>query len=260
MKTLQSIKLVIAASFVLAAFGSAHGAPTVYFGNNAADQAANGSVPATSAAVAERVRFLASLGSFASESFTTATAATILGGTAVLSQAVGASGKIEANKFGPAGEFPGRFNTTPNPVTGVVGDGKWWNTGSAFAVTLNSSVVNSFGFFGTDFGDFGGALRFDLFMGNTMVRSDVLIPGDGGRQNGSLMFYGYTDDQMNFDKIVFKITQASPNPGLQDFIGFDDIVLGKLSGPASGVPEPTSLALVALSLGLLGASARRSKR
>jgi hypothetical protein len=260
MKTSKFIQSSLVLAVFLAGMGAAHAAPTTYFGNNAADQFAFGTVPVGSAAVAERVKFLAALGSQASESFSTATAATVFGGTAVLSQAAGATGKIESVKIGPGGVFPGRFNTTPDPVTGVVGDGKWWNTSSTFSITLNSTTANAFGFFGTDFGDFNGTLKFDLFMGNAMVRSDVLIPGDGGRQNGSLMFYGYTDDQMNFDKVVFKISQVSPNPNLQDFIGFDDVVLGKLSGSASGVPEPTSLALVALSLGLLGASSRRNKQ
>jgi hypothetical protein len=257
MKTSMQIKLGLAATAALAAVGSALAAPITYFGNNAADQAANGTIPLGSAAVASRVQFLTALGSKADESFSTATLATAFGNTAVISQETGATGKIESVKIDSQGNFPGRFNTTPDPVTGQVGDGKWWNTSTSFTVQVRNATINAFGFFGTDFGDFDGNLKFDLFLGSAKVRTDVLIPGDGGKQNGSLMFYGYTDDQQSFDKIVFKIAQSSIDPDLQDFIGFDDVVIGKLRTADPGVPEPTTVALVALSLGLLAASSRR---
>lgn len=260
MTTSKRIKFGLSTALALILIGSAQAAPITYFGNNAADQAADGTVPIGSAAVAARVRFLSSLDSKTDESFSTATPATVFGGSAVLTQAAGATGKIEDMKIDALGLFPGRFNTTPDPVSGVVGDGKWWNTSSSFNLQLNTTLANSFGFFGTDFGDFDGALKVDLFLGGNMVRADVVVPADGGRRNGSLMFYGYTDDQQSFDRIVFKITQLSPDPDFQDYIGFDDMVLGRVKSGASGVPEPTSVALVALSLGLLVASRRRSNK
>ena len=94
--------------------------------------------------------------------------------------------------------------------------------------------------------------------------SDVFLvqgpppPDQGGRNptygttNGGLLFFGVTDTARKYGGIRFVIQQGT---GV-DVMGFDDFVVGNVS-TSNPVSEPTSLALVALSLLGLGAAARR---
>lgn len=206
----------------------------VYFGNNAADQAAFGVIPIGSEAAVQRSAFLEQLSTSRSESFETVVDQTrptvaapllIFGSTATLTQLDAQLGNIQADKL-PGSVFVGRFNTTPDVITGVIGDGKWWQTKGDFTVTFNTPT-NAIGFYGTDFGDFGGTVLIDLYNGMTQVGADIEVGPDTGGQNGSLLFFGYIDTDNPFDTIVFKVTQAIGTPlGSEKLVGFDDFIVG----------------------------------
>lgn len=164
--------------------------------------------------------------------------------------------------------FPGRFNTT----TGLVHDdiGNWIESTSrqtrtgplqdttTFTLSFDS-VINAFGFFGTDFFDFEGVVTYQLFdAGDASVGSGSIAAGGSLQTNGSLLFFGVRSTTA-FTKVTFTIDQTSSDTQSYDFIGLDSILVGEIeSGPPTGTPEPATLALVGL--GLLGAGAASRRR
>ncbi len=247
-------------SFAASLAGLASAAPLTYFGFDATP---GGTVPAGGGSQAARTLFTSTLSSNATESFegaafvagtqpTSARPQAVFGGNGTMFQNDGAPGttRIENNSF-VGNSFTGRFNTSSATP------GKWWETSASFTLSL-TSTVQAFGFYGTDFGDFRGSLTIDLFNGNAAVGSTV-VPG-GAAGNRSLLFFGFADSAINFNRIVFNLGQVPTAPGQFDFAGFDDLIIGTLNGttpPPTGVPEPGTLALAALSLGLLAAARRR---
>lgn len=232
---------------------------TTFFGS---DGDAMGAIPSPSNAVVARANFTSALVSSIGESFespsivagTTPTAAnplSIFSGNASLFRNDGTFGnaKIENEPF-VEGVPTGRFNTS-SP-----GAGKWWEASAAFSLNF-STATQALGFYGTDFGDFDGMLTLSFFSGLTAIDLDVAVPSSVG-SNGSLLFFGYINSTA-FDRVVFNIAQANPGDlGSYDILGFDDVIMGMANGtpPPPGVPEPGTLALVALSLGLLAARRR----
>lgn len=152
----------------------------------------------------------------------------------------------------------GRFNTTSATSTTPI-PGQWWETSASFTLTLGS-LAQAIGFYGTDFGDFKGSLTLDLFNGNDEVLGDLVVPRGSG-SNGSLIFYGFANSAVSFNRVVFNIAQLNPTDlNSYDLVGFDDLIVGTVQGtapPPTGVPEPGTLALAALSLGLLARTRRR---
>ena len=149
----------------------------------------------------------------------------------------------------------GRYNMTPNlPVT-VTGDpdfGKWLEASSDFRYTF-SRAISAFSFFGTDFGDFGGAFSLEFLSGGTQIYSSgTTIANPGG--NGNVLYFGAVST-VSFDTVVFHIAQL-PGTNNLDVLGFDSFVVGLANGT---VPEPTSLALVGLALCAAG-WARKGKQ
>jgi len=242
---------------------SAEAGPMTFLGN---DSGAGGVVNAGGAAATARTALLASLSNYNVETFesqTAGTAPTVGSPLSVLSAgdtlapvtgAVGNSSVANTNTSG-TGAFTGRFNTTPAPFTGPIG--QWWHTNRSFTLTLGTAA-SAFGFYATDLGDFRGVLDIDVCLGVGPCSNYQVSPTSGS--NGSLLFFGYTNNLSTFDRLVFSVTQrAGLLQGQFDVIGFDDLVVGNVQATAGQIPEPASLALVGLALCAVGL-ARKSNR
>lgn len=199
-----------------------------FFGNNLADQTAFGVIPIGSEAVVARSNFLEKLETFRLETFeqtiegqrpTVDNPLYLFGSTVTITQSDEAYGNIENDKT-PLNQFAGRFNTTADPNTNILGDGIWWQSRGDFTITLNVPT-KAFGFYGTDFGDFGGTVTIEFYNGASLI--DSIVVADSGGENGSLLFSGYLRYDVGFDRIEFKIVQAV---GQDNLIGIDDIIIG----------------------------------
>ena len=240
---------------------SAQAGPMTFLGN---DSLASGVVNASGAAATARAALLASLSNYNVETFESKTAGTaptvgsplsVLSGGSTLAPVTGTVGTSTVANTNTAGTgaFTGRFNTTSAPFTGPIG--QWWQTNRSFTLTLGTAA-SAFGFYATDLGDFRGVLDIDVCLGLAACTNYLVSPTSGS--NGSLLFFGYTNDLSTFDRLVFKVSQRSGlMQGQFDVIGFDDLVVGNVQATTSHIPEPASLALVGLALCAVGL-ARRS--
>lgn len=112
----------------------------------------------------------------------------------------------------------GRFNTTS-------GGTNYWRaneTAAAGAIlTLTfSTPIAAFGFYGTDVGDFGGALTIKIRNSSTSATTALVVGNTINSASGSLLFYGFVDTTgTTYNQIVF-----TSNGVTADFFGFDDLV------------------------------------
>lgn len=261
---IRTTRCLLAIAMAAAALGTAQATPVTVFGE---DPAPAGKVNPDAAPAITKGVFEGKLavGSLKTETFETqpvfsTSPFSILGGLATVTAVEAGKGTIE-NRTG--GSNPtGRFNTTPD----CVDEGTtcaWWQSSGSFSIDFGlANAVSAFGFYATDLADFGGTLQLELTDINGAVstldiKSSIGIAiGDTVPPSGTLAFFGFTDMDTSYQKIRFVVTQISPN----DILGFDDIVIGSAKSTGGTVPEPATLALVALSLAGLAASRRKTQR
>ena len=283
----------LALSLVALATTPAQAAATTYFGNNSgANGGVSNGIGAGADPVNQRDLFKNSLASFLVESFEARAAspnansdatvsnlfglgaATTLKATDPQSSNTDLTTQIQNQTFGgtpgnPGPSFLGRFNTTGDPTSAqngippvgspanVIG-GKWWETNYRTVTVHFGTAVSAFGTFLTDLGDFDGSMQVDFKSATGAVVAHVDLLSAAARQvNGGLAFFGYTNDTTSFTDVIFSFTQARADTSTWDVVGFDDLLTGTLKTPSAGAPEPSSIALSALSLGLLAFARRR---
>lgn len=270
MKFMFTVKAAAVLTLAVAAMSAAQAAPVPYIASNAA--AANtvsDGVGANHDPVTQRNLFKASLASFQTEAFNMAAGSTSLlndifsvgSGVSLASTGIAnTTSRVQYNPQ-PAGSLTGRFTTTGDPAVAVtsVGSSGWFETNKDTTTVQFATAVSAFGTFITDVSDFRGSLDVSIYSGASLLyTANLITTGATGSANGGLAFLGYTNDTATFDKVVFSLNQAAGLfVGQFDFIGFDDFITGPLRAPTNGVPEPSSIVLAALSLGLLAVSRRR---
>lgn len=282
MNVTEKMKAGLVAAGLLLAWGIAGAVPVTYLGYDSRDQSANGTIPIGSAFSTQRATFEGLLTDISKSTFgTTASVAAPLlplgnfaGGSTItqsnLLVSVPGSGTVNAGLRGSVrdvrdAQFQGRFNTTGFSAGNQQPAGAWWETDGVFSLNLGSAY-NAFGFDATDFGDFDGTLSMTLYLGGTLLSMDGTVqsqlltlrrPLGSTVANGSVLFFGFVSE-INFDRIDFSIAQLDPSAtNTYDRIGFDQMTVGRFGAPPNNVPEPGTLALVALSLGALAAARRR---
>lgn len=214
--------------------------PTVFFGEDI--KASNGPHASRPNSTAAQASFLGILSGVSTEDFQSAS-----GSAPIALTFTGSSGALNATV------------TSGGSVESSTGNGRWSiNNGtnyleaqsSSFVLTFASQIA-AFGFYGTDIGDFDGALSIELFNGATSLGLFQVgnTRGSGGSTNGSVLFYGLVDTVNTFNRIVFRNTDT------EDIFGFDNMTIGDVRQVTGTVPLPGSLAL--LGLGLVGLTGLR---
>jgi len=239
------LKLVLIAIVALACSSIPVQANTVTFFGEDVNLAGGSSITATLAnSNAAQAAFFANLTGVGTETFEGFTTGQTLPITVNFSGAGSATLTDPTNSSsifsGPDGA--GRF-----PISGS----KYLETGagSGFEITF-SSPISAFGFYGTDIGDFGGALALTMAEsgGGTVQLPVGNTIGSNGSTSGSALYFGFYDLTNTYTSITFDNTGS----GGVDVFGFDNFSIGSLQ-QVTPTPEPGTLSLLGLGLvSLLG--------
>lgn len=134
----------------------------------------------------------------------------------------------------------GRFDTTLNPSI----NSRYLESAGSFTINFDRPI-RAFGFYGTDWGDVLAGASIELYSGNSLIRTSVILEKpsldglteseiysmiDNTTAGGSLYFYGFVDGTgTTYDSVTILIQQQSEafitDVGV-DYFGFDDIIIG----------------------------------
>ncbi|HTS70529.1 MAG TPA: PEP-CTERM sorting domain-containing protein [Terriglobia bacterium] len=243
-------KLLVIAIICLACSALPLQAATVtFFGEDVNTAGGSSITPTLANSNAAQALFFANLTGVGTETFEEFSQYTYLpitvtfagAGDATLTDPTGTS-FIESGNDG-AGRFP--ISGTQYLETGA---------GSGFTISF-SSPISAFGFYGTDVGDFGGALALDMTKsgGGTVLLPVGNTIGSNGSTSGSALYFGFYDLTNTYTSITFDNTGS----GGVDVFGFDNFSIGSLQ-QVTPTPEPGTLAF--LGMGLLGLIIRRGRK
>lgn len=156
--------------------------------------------------------------------------------------------------LGPiTGTLTGTGALVGSPVTGTYatsGSQFYDNQFDAFTIAFDSAIA-AFGFYGTDIGDVNEALEITLDAGLASQRN-FTVGNTVGANNASLLFWGITDTANPFTTVTFAQSGS-------DRFGFDDLTVGDVQQVRSGVPEPSTWAMLLLGFFGIGGALRRRK-
>jgi hypothetical protein len=149
-----------------------------------------------------------------------------------------------ATMTGDATVVAGHSGAGRYPISGT----NWVETSTNLAIDFDSPMA-AFGFYGIDMGDFGGNLILHFIDGTTM---DFTL-GTAGMAGGSVMYFGYINDQNLFNRVEFGNSASGT-----DFFGFDDMTIGSVEMVIPPIPDAgTTFGLLGLALVGLAAANRK---
>ncbi|WP_259702448.1 hypothetical protein [Synechococcus sp. CS-1324] len=150
---------------------------------------------------------------------------------ATLSGGNGQIRDVPLSANGGQGTTNGQFGTSPTRFWGARAGGD-----SNFVVNFSTPIA-AFGFYASDFGDFGAILSLVLTRSDSTTTTLLppVTPGSGGSTSGSVFFFGAIefDPTKQISSVSFQTTAAT------DDLAFDDFIVGTLAqvDPAA-VPAP----------------------
>jgi hypothetical protein len=222
-------RIIASSALVLGFVTAAHAVPVTYFGENLTPGGTVNGDPLTA-----QSEFLSQLTGVGVEGFENG---------AVALSFPGSAGDISATLSGSqttlmSSPLAGTFATSGSNFILTEGGGD-------FTVDFDTGI-SAFGFYGTDIGDINNSLLLSL-TDTSGVTTNLEVGNSTDAPTGSLLFFGFIDDENSYDSISF-----FNQPNGSDGFGFDDLVVGDLGQIDQPSPVPLPAAGWFLVLSLLG--------